>query len=266
MLKIKLYSMYDDFPEFKPAANESHINLYVDYHLTDCTGPEENAVALLMEPRSLLPDMYKFAEEHSTYFRYIFTHDSKLLKLPNAIYFMWANTWLTTDSEKTEGISLCTSPKDWCWLHKVRNNLADYFEDDPRVDVFRGEWDSSTIPYKPKYEPKDYLEHYKFSIIIENDIDELWFTEKILNCFSTKTVPIYLGATHITDIFNEDGIIRVNDAAEIIRIVRNLDIEHEYLKRREAIEDNFNRVIGYKTKWRQRFLNLFSGILEDIQK
>ena len=58
-----------------------------------------------------------------------------------------------------------------------------------------------------------------------------------MNCFSTKTVPIYYGATKILDIFNPDGIIFVDNWKDIPQIVDNLDIDTEYTKRLEAIRD-----------------------------
>ena len=101
-------------------------------------------------------------------------------------------------------------------------------------------------------------------IVIENYIDDLWFTEKILNCFSTKTVPIYYGARNIGQLFNADGIIQVDDWRKIPEIVANLDIDAEYEKRREAIEDNFERVKAYDIRWFDRFFNTYGDLLEEM--
>ena len=149
----------------------------------------------------MIGDAYDYVLTHYTQFKYIFTHDSQLLRLPNARMLNWADVWLTTDSEKNMGISLCTSPKDWCPLHHARLQLYQHFRKSNVVDTFYGDWNN---PELPNIKPEDYLEHYKFSIIIENDIDDFWFTEKILNCFSTKTVPIYVGARKIRELFNKE--------------------------------------------------------------
>ena len=114
MVKIKMHAMYDHFPELNPTNRlEPHIDCYSDMHVFDCKKPGAN-IALLLEPRSMIEKSYEFVYDHPDYFRYIFTHDSQLLNLPNARMLNWADVWLTTDSEKNMGISLVTSPKDWC--------------------------------------------------------------------------------------------------------------------------------------------------------
>ena len=126
MIKIKMHAMYDHFPDHNPQPGEPFIDCYSDSHVFECNGPGKN-IALLLEPRSMLRDADRYVDEHPEYFRYIFTHDSKLLQLPQARELNWADVWLTTDSSKTKGISLMTSFKNWCPLHKARLELAEYF-------------------------------------------------------------------------------------------------------------------------------------------
>lgn len=260
MLKIKMHAIYDHFPEYNPQKGDKCINCYADRKVSECKRPGKN-IAMLFEPKSLIADAYKYVSEHPEYFKYIFTHDSELLKLPNAKMLNWADVWLTTDSEKTKPISLITSPKDWCPLHRERLKLYERFKAAGGVDVFYGDWNNPKIP---EVGAREYLEHYKFSIVIENDIDEFWFTEKLLNCFATKTVPIYTGATRIGEIFNADGIIELPYTDMITSTVINLRIDEEYEKRREAIEDNFKRVEPYKTPWKERFFRDYGELLEEM--
>ena len=260
MIKIKMHAMYDHFPELKPINDlEPHINCYSDTYVGKCTGPGPN-IAMLLEPRSMIGPAYDWVEDHESYFRYIFTHDSRLLRLPQAKMLNWADVWLTTDSVKDKGISLCTSPKDWCPLHHARLELYNYFKEHGGVDCFYGDWNNSDIP---NIKPEDYLEHYKFSIIIENDIDDYWYTEKILNCFATKTVPIYVGARKIGNIFNEDGIISL-PVEDIPRIIDHLNVDEAYRYRKKAIEDNFKRVEPFKTPWKERFFRDYGDLLEGM--
>ena len=261
MLRIKMHSIYDHFPECHPVEGEPYIEMYNDNRVLDCKWGHKN-VAILFEPKSMIPDAYKFCGEHPELFRYIFTHDSELLKLPNAREVIWADVWLTTDSEKDKGVSLCTSYKKWCPLHRARLSLAKEFDKSGLADVFYGDWNN---PKVPEVAARAYLEHYKYSIIIENDIDEFWYTEKILNCFATKTVPIYVGATRIQERFNANGIIQVSEWMRIPSIVEWLDLEADYNNRIDAINDNFERVEPYKTPWKQRFFNDYGELLEDLQ-
>ena len=261
MLKIKMHAMYDHFPDHNPAAGDSYINCYSDMYVFDCNKPGKN-IAMLFEPRSMIEKSYEYVYAHSDYFKHIFTHDSKLLSLPQAKMLNWGDVWLTTDSVKDKSISLVTSPKDWCPLHHARLELYRYFKEHGKVDVFYGDWNNPDIQ---NIQPQDYLERYKFSIVIENDIDEFWYTEKILNCFSNKVVPIYVGATRISELFNADGIIQVADWHSIPWIIDSLDIDAEYENRKEAINDNFFRVEPYKTPWKERFFAQYEKMLEELQ-
>jgi hypothetical protein len=81
---------------------------------------------------------------------------------------------------------------------------------------------------------------YMFSITIENDIYETYWSEKILDCFATGTVPVYLGSPDIGNYFNMDGIILLTDDFDI-----NSLTTEEYNKRIPAIQDNLNRVLKY---------------------
>ncbi len=260
MYKLKVHALYDHFPALTPQDGDKYIDCYCDNNVRECIQPGKN-IAMLLEPKSMIGGAYDYVKNHADLFRYIFTHDSDLLELPHAYLLNWADVWLTTDSEKTEGISLITSPKNWCPLHNARLELYKMFINNPKVDCFYGDWNN---PKVKNIEARDYLEHYKFSIIIENDIDPNWYTEKIMNCFSTKTVPIYYGATKILDIFNSDGIIFVDNWKDIPQIVDNLDIDTEYTKRLEAIEYNFHRVDHWKTPWKQRFFDTYGDLFERL--
>lgn len=259
MVKLKVHSQfdYDTFPDRHPAEGESYVDVWQDNMVIGNHG----GIALLLEPRSMIGSAYEYARANHRNYKYIFTHDSELLKFENARLLIWADVWCTTDSPKTKGISLVSSWKNWCPLHSARLQLARHFENSDLVDVY-GTYNDPSNKEMLAVPPEAYLENYKFSIIIENDIDEYWFTEKILNCFATKTVPIYVGATKIGDVFNEKGIIQVSDWREIPEIVKNLNLD-SYESYRDAIEDNFERVKAYMTPWRDRFFREYEGLLSD---
>lgn len=265
MVRIKMHAMYDHFPDRHPVEGEPYLNFYSDSHVYECKSYDKRNVAMLLEPRSMLgrADDYVFA--HPDYFGAIFTHDSEILThYDHAHELIWADVWLTTDSEKTKGISLCTSPKNWCPLHDARLKLYNYYKDNLIVDTFYGDWNN---PKTPAIDAKDYLEHYKYSIIIENDIDDLWYTEKILNCFATKTVPIYVGSPMIKDIFDDEGIIQVDDWRAIPQIVEALcfkGLDYDYAARQQAIENNFKAVEPYKVPWKERFFRDYEPLLEEL--
>ena len=72
-----------------------------------------------------------------------------------------------------------------------------------------------------------------FSVAIENGQYETYFTEKLLDCFATGTIPVYLGAPDIEKHFNADGIITLSDEFDVSE-----DIYNDKL---DAIQDNLER-------------------------
>ena len=256
MIRLKVHSQfgYDTFPDNRPVSGEPYIDVWQDNACID----QEGGIALLLEPRSMIGGAYDYCEQNPERFDYIFTHDSRILKKPNAWYLNWSDVWTCTDSEKTKGISLLCSWKNWCPLHNLRLELARHYEVSKKVDVM-GTYKNRNAEVSAQAAH----EHYRFAIIIENDIDELWFTEKILNCFATKTVPIYIGATRIDELFNGDGIIQT-DPEHIMQVVDELDID-SYESYRFALNDNFERVKRYQTHWRDRFFKDYGELLQRIQ-
>ena len=70
------------------------------------------------------------------------------------------------------------------------------------------------------------------------------FTEKLIDCFQTKTIPIYYGCSNISDYFNIDGIMIAYNIDDIINICNNVKPDY-YESKIEAIEDNYNRSMKY---------------------
>ena len=265
-MKIELHSHYDHFPNHK---HDMPFEPYIDCYNDDFCHREQiapNSIALLIEPRSIQPRTYAWMEENYHKFRYVFTHDSKLLeKLPNAKLILWGGGCGGISQypivPKTKNISLVSSNKTMCELHRARIELARVLSGSPYVDVM-GTFDGGDYVMPDKIYPR-----YKFSIAFENYIDDYWFTEKICNCFANKTIPIYFGARKIDEFFNKDGIIHVNDWHDLTMIYNEyiypLSFDTYYQNCKEAIEDNYQRVQKYRT-FEYWFFNEYGGLLDDL--
>jgi hypothetical protein len=68
----------------------------------------------------------------------------------------------------------------------------------------------------------DGLTRYRFSIAMENTLSDCYFTEKLVDCFMTLTVPIYWGTRSVDSIFDPRGIIFFDTLAELRSILENL--------------------------------------------
>ena len=263
-MKIIVHSHYAYFTDYLPVQGEKYIDCYNDVFVSRET-IRPNSFALMIEPRSIEPRGYEYLLKNENWrqFAYIFTHDSELLKLPNAKFISNFGVWGWSDVPKTKNVSFISSWKEMCPLHKERRVLALEYdaEKDNDVDCFGS--------YKNPYGWADTYEahaEYRFAIVIENYIDDYWFTEKICNCFANKTVPIYYGARKIDEFFNPQGIIKVDSVQEIrerVNILRNFGFENVYESCLPAIEDNFKRVAKYE-KMETYLIKEYGGLLDDL--
>jgi len=83
-----------------------------------------------------------------------------------------------------------------------------------------------------------------FGVAIENTSHNGYFTEKILDCFLLKTIPMYWGCTDIDKFFNKEGIIKFGNIDEFIYISNNLN-ENYYNSRKDIIEENYQKALQY---------------------
>lgn len=75
---------------------------------------------------------------------------------------------------------------------------------------------------------------HKFSLCYENGVHNGYTTEKLVQAFAARTVPIYMGDPLVTRVFNPDAFINVADYDSfdsVIRRVKELDSNDEqYMK------------------------------------
>lgn len=260
-MKIKLYSWYDHFTltqtpkciEWTKAS--APVVFYSDTYVQEEVA-EKNACALLIEPRSIQPKIYEYMEQNYQKFKYVFTHDSILLeKLPNAKLILWGGVYEYNDIPKTKDISFVSSDKRMCDLHIKRLELAKQLEND--IDCM------GTYNHGRKVNTKEIYAPYRFSVVIENYIDDYWFSEKICNCFANKTVPIYYGARKIGDYFDLRGIITVDNIEQIPTVVRGLRPEFAYDLRIPFIDENYERVKKF-TCFEDTFYEMHKDLLEEL--
>jgi len=90
---------------------------------------------------------------------------------------------------------------------------------------------------------------YMFSVVVENGFYKSYFTEKIMDCFATGTIPVYTGSPDIGKYFNKDGIIDLTEEFDVS--------EDIYYSKMDAIKDNFERVKQYEVLEDFIYLNYF---------
>ena len=69
------------------------------------------------------------------------------------------------------------------------------------------------------------LGEYCFSVAMENVRENYYFTEKLIDCFLTETIPIYWGCPKIGEIFDVRGMFTFEDLDELKLILSGLSFK-----------------------------------------
>jgi len=170
--------------------------------------PKDKLVLFMWEPSVVQPESHD--PKIHAHFGKIFTWDDDLVD--NVKYFKFYYPVLKNQIVDTIPFSdkkfctlingrLCSKhPKQ---LYGEREKTIQFFEDKPQeFDLYGKFWEKRN--YKNYRGPIDdklqVLKNYKFSVCYENTRDVRGYvTEKIFDCFAAKVVPIYWGASNISD-------------------------------------------------------------------
>ena len=223
--------LYKKLKTESPGLCEKNITLCIN-QLT----PTENTknILWLHESPALLENVIFLLKTNKEAFQNsfykIYTCIEELKIYPFVEYIHPSNSsWVKSPSlnfNKTKNISMITSNKNYTKGHKIRNSIANSLP--KNVDLFGKGYNE--IEYKDEG-----LLEYMFSIAIENDDTACYFSEKLLDCFLTSTIPIYWGSKCVSNIFNNDGIIWLDDVKDL-----NVYNKSFYESKIKAIEENYN--------------------------
>lgn len=215
------------FDDSKTADQRFHLGLYLDYMATSgrcyLRYPRARRIAVLCEPGA----SRAFVEQSRLARRYpwILTHDRRLLErgVPY-VEFPFGTSWVSSVLDRTEPfkksklVSSIGAPHQDSsgGGHVLRNAVVENLVNRSDVDCFgRGiRWIESKL---------EGLADYAFSIAIENCARDYYFTEKIIDCFLTDTVPIYWGCAGIGRYFDTRGMIRFATLDELLAILPTLN-------------------------------------------
>jgi hypothetical protein len=192
--------------------------------------------AWLIEPMCINRSGYDYVINNKNNFKKIFTHEKELLDLGDPFKLLpFGCCWVAPDEQKvydkTKNLSIISSNKTSTDGHRLRHEVISKYKNN--IDVYgRG---YNNIEFKI-----DGLKEYRFQIVIENCKRDYWFTEKLIDCFRTGTIPIYWGCPSIGDFFDIDGIITFDSVDDLTSIIYNLN-EDLYNSKIKNIINNFEK-------------------------
>lgn len=211
-------------------------------------------IADVHEPQYLFnqSEVFDALYNNASKFHRIFTHNERLLTLPNAkfrpsgyevvlnknvhkqTYPILADNSLMKIYPKSKLTSIITSNKAMTEGHRYRIQcLQRLMAEKCPVDAFG-------VGIREITGKIEALKDYHFSIAMENGKSKNYFTEKIMDCFLTGTIPIYWGCPNIGDFFDTKGFYIFETPEELVSIIKSLTPK-DYFDRIELIRENFKR-------------------------
>jgi hypothetical protein len=220
------------FNNLTPDDETFYVDRFIPIGLQDNVSKKKYAILLeccwILNP--LFEEIKNNLDAYVNAYEKIFTWNEELCELHEKFCWIPGNgSWIREPQiyPKDKLVSIIASNKSHLPGHQQRMHMLEQLKD--YAPLFgRG---FNEVEYK-----EEALADYMFSVAIENAND--WFTEKILDCFLTGTVPIYYGTPSITKWFNSDGIIFLEDGFDIEELDEDL-----YKSMESAIKDNFERAM-----------------------
>jgi len=202
------------------------------------------------EPAVIYPHVIPWIKQNYQHFDLVLSHDKRVLQTcPNSHPFYWMRSWITPD-ELTEsftskfyvtficgGNNMCQGhlERRSCWLRQNEIKIPKIMFYSTRINGQLQRFENNRP--LPKTTKLPAFKDAMFHIAMENCQIEGYFSEKIIDCFLTWTVPIYLGCPNIDDFFDINGIIVAKNIDDIINICNNLS-EDDYYYRMEFMKKN----------------------------
>jgi len=220
-----------------------HTDTYIkNNHVINFKGKKN--IAWILEPRSIDDSTYEQVIKNLYLYDYVISHDKFFISRVNLLdprKGLWCDVggcWIEENDwkiyDKTKNISIISSNKQITYGHKLRHQIIQKYGYVFDSVLGRG--------YNPIDYKLDGLKDYRFSVIIENETDT--FTEKLIDCLITGTIPIYYGSSHLDKIFNIDGFLIINKIEDFEHIIKNINKSY-YDSKMKEVEENFKLSLKY---------------------
>lgn len=239
-------------------------------------------IYLQVEPEAIRP-VKQYLLEHGCQYDAILTFDVDVLeKWKHAkLFTLYTYTWLEENyysnidtSKKQYRISCLVGGKRMTSGHDIR--LSMYFNQAFFTMYPFTFYRSCAHPLLPEIENNPFLKSkessakhelftsFQFHLAIENSRQDNYFTEKLIDCLITKTIPIYYGCPNIGSYFDTRGWILLEQGKpeELLDKCSVLSPSY-YSNYTETIDLNYNRALYMKdvTKRLNECLTTVTGYL-----
>lgn len=263
-----------NFEYVRNERNFDGITIFTESHIKNNTVDFVNSkynIGWLCESKSVIEYNVEWIKSISNKYEYIFTHDRRLIEYnPNKFLFVIPASWrkhfpdnhVSFYEEKSKLISFAYSNKTSTKGHRYRHEISKLLGH--KMDLMGTGTNNPFPPLERVLAYKDYM----FTLIIENDDYDYYFSEKILEPYWAATIPIYWGGSHDNNQINKvmgldlNGIITFKDDKELSDILDNLN-EKLYIEKLNSLRKNYEICtqkiyrIGSEEFFYEKYLKMF---------
>ena len=265
---MKIFSKFFDPKTFKDKLihfNHVDFSLFVDEVPKSQEDLSSINIIVLAEPNGYF-GLGNWTIHNKHLFQAILTWDYKVLnKCENSTFLPFGQTWLKpyqyeTLKQKEFKIAHLCGVLNKTYGHSMRHEIlarTDEFKIPTKFYSTVGDrHDASTVHLGKE----EVFGDAQFGIVIENFSHRGYFSEKLIDCFLLKTIPIYWGCSNIYDYFFEPGFLKFENVDDLIYISNTLTPEMYELKK-EAIEHNYQIALNY-VNYEQSIINKLEEIFK----
>ena len=195
-------------------------------------------------------------KHHSSYDQIITTNPEILGSCPNSSFMAYGTTWLNksphhpdsfghytenlSELNKDPSVSMVCGSLQGKTGYNIRHEI---YHNRDKIKIEKRFYSSTRFPI-PNIEqlPNDdkiNLFNSMYSIAIESSQETNYFTEKLIDCLITKTIPVYWGCPNISEFFDTSYWVDISDAINfkyspeyyynnIEKINKNCEIAKQY--------------------------------------
>jgi hypothetical protein len=239
--------------------------LFVDYIPQSQEDLSPINILVLQEPNEYF-GLHDYAIQNQHLFSFILTWSDRVLNnCENALFLPFGSTWLKPEQYEKE------YSKKFQVSH-VRGNLLktyghtlrfEYHDRSHELQIPHKSWEVAGIREQIETCAVAKCELFgdaQYGVCIENTSHRGYFTEKIMEMFLFKTIPIYWGCSNITDFFRPEGIITFTSVDDAIHKINQLDEEY-YWSRQSVIDENHQKALQY-INYEQNIINKITEIFK----
>lgn len=259
--RIRIFGIDFNFNDLKNKKGED------DYFVLDIS----------REPINFRKISNKQVIENKHFFDMILTWDEEILNnCNNSKKVLYGNTWIKRDDaemlikNKEFNISFLCGGKNITCGHKMRHRLWKRQKEIIGIEkkFFISEQSSVRPVDNNVMLSRDWSKKYKlffsqFHIVIENVSEKGYFSEKLIDCLHTKTIPIYFGCSDVHKYFDDRGFFVAKNEDDMINICNNIK-SNTYNEMKKFCDINYKISLEYCEELIIRYLKIIDMELERV--